>query len=417
MRILFFTFEFPPLGGGVATAAEALVGELVKSGVEVDVVTGGWVGQKGYDYKLQATGYRLYRVPVYWNHKQAERGPGVVQMFLYLVMAFGLGIFIRVKLFFSRVLSTSFPQEHPKRDPFLGMPLEVVTHSQSLDNSNSSGYALIHVFGFPSGVLGLLLGWNIPYVISLRGVDVPGYNPKYNLIHRLFLPITKLSWSRANIVVANSEGLKALVNKVIPDLPVRIIPNGVDTNIFQPIKQSEKFKNFTVTAGGTLLNSKKGLADLISAFAIFEQQHKGVKLLLVGEGDLRNKLEAQVEELGVKKSVKFVGRKSRKWLSINLPKCHVCCLPSVSESMSNALLEAMACGLPLIVTPSSQGLIDGNGLVVDYQSPEKIAVCLEKIYTDINTRDRMGRRSRKLAKSFSWKSVGKKYLEIYQHYK
>lgn len=370
MRILFFTFEYPPLGGGVATAAEALIEELVKQGVEVDVVTGGWI--KNSKLKIQNSKLQVYRLPVYWNQNQAEKGPGVLQVILYLKLAFLLGIYLRFK----------------------------------------TTYNLIHVFGFPSGILGLLLSGHIPFIVSLRGVDVPGYNPKFDWWHRLALPITKLSWQKAKVVVANSHSLQKLALDICSNLSIKVIPNGVDTKLFKPIKDNQKFSQFTITAGGTLLNSKKGLADLIAGFALFAHQHPQVRLLLIGEGPLRSKLEAQVTELGLKKSVKFMGRKSRKWLSANLPKCHICCLPSTSESMSNAILESMACGLPVITTPASKELIDGKGIVIDYHSPEQITQALTQIYTDPKLQIELGKQSRLLAENLSWQSVGKKYSEI-----
>lgn len=382
MRILFFTFEYPPLGGGVATASQAITQYLIeKFGISIDLITAGYWGQTP-----KVTGrLKIYYLPVYLNLQMAQRGPQVWQIMLYLFLGFWLSLYLLTKRYFDKLV-----------------------------NKTESGYDLIHVFGFPSAILGWVFSPVLPYVVSLRGVDVPGYNLKFGKWHLLGLPFTKLAWSRARFVVANSQSLKDLALKTSPKLSLDIIPNGVDTTLFRPVSEEQKLDYFTVSAGGTLLNNKKGLDDLIRGFAMFAHKKSGVQLVLIGDGQNRIKLEALVSELGIEAKVKFMGRRSRAWLADYLPRTHVCCLPSLSESMSNALLEAMACGLPLIVTPPSKYLINSNGQVVGFSQPNEIAVALSKIFADSNLRRSQGIRSRKLAEKLSWEGVAKKYYQYYQ---
>lgn len=78
-----------------------------------------------------------------------------------------------------------------------------------------------------------LLG--VPYVVSLRGGDVPGFlYDGISLYHRLAGPVIGFLWRRAAVVVANSDGLAALARAFAPDVPVAVIPNGVDSAGFHP---------------------------------------------------------------------------------------------------------------------------------------------------------------------------------------
>jgi len=109
----------------------------------------------------------------------------------------------------------------------------------------------------------------------------------------------------------------------------------------------------------------------------------------------------------------MVGRKSPEWLAKNLGRAQVMCLPSVSEGMSNALLEAMAVGLPVIVTKTggSDELVDGNGIMVKKRSEIEIYRALKKLYEDKGLRLRMGRRSREIVEKMSWERAAKKFYE------
>ena len=85
--------------------------------------------------------------------------------------------------------------------------------------------------------------------------------------------------------------------------------------------------------------------------------------------------------------------------------------------MSNAMLEGLAAGLPLVITDtggSRELLANDNGLLVESSSPEDIYVKLKKLYLDDDLREKMGQRSRELAEGMSWKSTAESYYKIYR---
>ncbi len=376
-RILLLAYEFPPLGGGVATAVKHLLEELAQhKNLEIDLITSSL--RNTLEVEKISANCGIYKVPI--GPKSAERY---------------------------------------QRQSLLEMGRFICNASkQAKQLQELRKYDLVHSFGYPGPWTAYYLWrrYSLPYLVSLRGVDVPFYNPRFALLDWLARPVVSCLWGQARAVIANSRGLRDLAMRTNDKLDYQIISNGVDTKFFQSQSEGTKFKKFTVTAGGTIMGRKKGLNYLIEGFAEFAEGKKDVELLLIGEGDLREELQTQVATLQIKDKVKFVGRKDKTWLGENLGKCHAFCLPSLSEGMSNATLEAMACGLPIILTPvgGSQELLGSNGFLVPQADPAEIASSLELLYADKQLRISMGQESRKRAEKMSWQKVAKEYEEIYE---
>lgn len=275
-------------------------------------------------------------------------------------------------------------------------------------------FNVTHTFGYPGGLVSWLFSWKWPYIISLRGVDVPGYNARFAWWYGSYTWLARLVWSRAETVIVNSQWLAQLARKTYPGSQYQTIGNGVDTKVFRPVADADKYKRFTVTAGATLMGKKKGLEYLIRGFGEFHKQYPQTQLLLIGSGDQEVELKALVKALQLEAAVKLVGRRDRAWIARHLPKCHVMCLPSLAEGMSNAVLEAMACGLPLIVSDVSRELVEGNGLIIEPKEVDQIATALKNIYKSKKNRRNLGLKSRSLAKEKNWAGVANSYYTIYQ---
>ncbi|MCD8527528.1 glycosyltransferase family 4 protein [Candidatus Woesebacteria bacterium] len=235
-------------------------------------------------------------------------------------------------------------------------------------------------------------------------------------MHRL---VMRVLWSRAKALTANSQWLATVARKTWPQAPITVIPNGVDTDLFRPVPPKDKFTAFTVTAGGTVMGKKKRLDVLIAGFAEFVQAEQlnsqEAQLLLIGDGDEYAALVQLVRDKEIESYVQFVGAKDRKWIAQNLPRCHVFCLPSVAEGMSNAALEAMACGLPLILSDvgAAREMVDGNGVVLQSVTPESISQTLSAWQADKTLLSTMSRRSVALSAAFSWSRVARELKEVW----
>ena len=139
---------------------------------------------------------------------------------------------------------------------------------------------------------------------------------------------------------------------------------------------------------------------------------KNVKLLIVGDGPYRSALEELTEDTQSKSVVSFAGRKDKEQVRQYYQKADVFVLPSLSEGMPNVVLEAMASGLPIVMTPceGSKELVTDNGII---SSLENFAENLVKICIDEKLRQTMGQNSLvNVEKNFQWESIANRYINV-----
>ncbi len=274
-------------------------------------------------------------------------------------------------------------------------------------------YDLCHVFfGFPSGWLAYRQRNHFPYLISVRGSDVPGYNKRFGLDYIFLAPALKRIYNQASAVVANSEGLKTLFDNHYTNLSAHVIPNGVNVERFRPIeKQNYVPKLITIAR----LIPRKGIDLLISACGTLAKTNVSFELHILGEGPEMRNLKQQTQSYGIADRVQFHGRIERDRVAQFLPYCNLFVLPSFAEGMPNAALEAMACGLPLVLTDTggAEELIKENGVVVPKGNVEALTRTLKELLTAPERLKLMGDLSRHHALQFSWKSVAQRYYELY----
>jgi len=373
LRILLVNYEYPPLGGGAGNATAHLSKELAALGAQVTVLTSAFRGLAGRE---RVNGFAVRRVPVV--RRRADRcTPPEMATFVCSATVSALWLARRMR------------------------PDVTVTF-----------------FGIPSGPVGLALKlmYGIPYLVSLRGGDVPGFQP-YDLAfyHRLLGGTIKGLWRRSAGVVANSDGLKALVQKSAPDQPVLVIPNGVDVSRFRPVETPSEDRAVRVGFVGRLVH-QKGVDVLLKAVALLDPALPFV-VDIVGDGAERQELESLGASLGVAHRVRFLGWKS----SEELPELYRCmdvlALPSRDEGMPNVVLEAMATGLPVVATKvaGTEELVhDGEtGLIVPPEDHQALAEALRRAVTDRETRTSMGAAGRTLVEArYTWRRVAEEYLAL-----
>jgi glycosyltransferase involved in cell wall biosynthesis len=201
------------------------------------------------------------------------------------------------------------------------------------------------------------------------------------------------------------------------------MPNPVDTEEFRPCEQAQRlalrraaglpFTAPVVVFVGRLAPEKM-LTSLIDAFRITVRRHPDAVLVLVGDGPSRGELTARADNLGLGSNVRFAGmvdsRLVRQWLQLS----DVLALISPLEGFSCALIEAMATGLPAVVSdiPANTQLIeDGvHGLVVRPGDEEAIAAALSRLLEDRQLRSRLGKAAReRVASDYSTEKVIARY--------
>ena len=281
-----------------------------------------------------------------------------------------------------------------------------------------SSYDVCHaIFGFPSGMIAYIIRKRLPYIISLRGSDVPGFNQRFSAQYVILKPVFRRIWRKAAAVIANSEGLRDLALQT-DDVPIGVIPNGVDTEEFAPA-------DIFVEPGPRLicvsrLIERKGIDFLIRAMPAVIEKHPQATLSIFGEGNIKEELEELVRSLGLTGSITLPGRVAHDELPGRYADADVFVLPSKNEGMSNTVLEAVASGLPVVGTTvgGNNVLVEEgrNGFLVEPESVDALADAVLKIAADADGARAMGRRSREIAETMSWGSVAEAYSELYRRH-
>ena len=379
IKVLMVNYEFPPIGGGGGTTTRFLAKYLAKLGVDVTVLT---ANPGKDDYLDHPEGFRIHYV-----------GPKK-----------------------NKLTTTHLPE-------LARFALTIIYYSHDVIRTYNPD--LIHsFFAVPSGSIGLYCkkAFNIPYITSALGADVPGFNIgdwRLDVYHSLTKFITKSIWNNSSFIVANSNSLKESCNKFSPTHNVKVITNGVDGEIFYPLRDKNYSENSINLLYVSRLTLQKKIGVLIKACAILNTRGTtNFKLTVVGDGHLKNEMFQKIKEYKIENKVNFSGWKNLEELPDIYRNADVFILPSVMEGMSSVALQAMACGLPIIasrVQGFEQVLEDNvNGLFAEYNNPDDFANAIEKLIKSKELREKMSKKSMEKSKDFLWGNIAKQYLELYE---
>jgi glycosyltransferase involved in cell wall biosynthesis len=218
----------------------------------------------------------------------------------------------------------------------------------------------------PAGWVAMVLAkkFAIPYVITEQMAPFPF--PSFldagkTLSKYLAQPF---QYADANIVVSPQQE-HTLTRWGIPR--IKLIPNLTDDSFFQPKTKPIEKKEFTFFTLA-VLEDRKGIIYLLQAFNRFVRQHPNTRLVIGGDGPQREAYQALASELEITEYVQWLGTLNRQQAAENLQNCDAFILPSFHENLPLVLLEASACGKPLIGTycGGSESIIhEKNGLVVE----------------------------------------------------
>jgi glycosyltransferase involved in cell wall biosynthesis len=201
----------------------------------------------------------------------------------------------------------------------------------------------------------------------------------------------------------------------MPELDIKVIPNGIDTAKFHPTQKQALEKPLRLLTVCRLI-SRKRIDLLIRAAACARELGLDVRLDIAGEGNLMKQLQTLAKELNISENVVFMGRVPAEQMPQVYRQHDVFIMSSAHEGMSNAMLEAMASGLP-IVTTKCEGvdeLVADNGIVVEENTGQAIALGIRKLVDEPEIHKRMSAAARAKAEKFGWKSVSQQYLDLYR---
>lgn len=370
MNVLMLNYEYPPLGGGAGNATYYLLHEFgERDNLTVDLVTSSATGR--YEEEHPSDNITIYKLPIrkksihYWTMREI------------------LSYSIKVHAF--------------------------------LKKRGIHKYDLVHAFfGIPCGGIAWFNRKQMPYIVSLRGSDVPGFNERFSLQYVFLSPLIRHIWREAHAVVANSAGLRDLAHRTAPLLNIHLIPNGIDTRKFM-VRQDRNDGRIVIITVARLIR-RKGIDNLLRALPGIIKQHPEVSVRIIGEGNMEKELRLLALNLGISDHVEFLGYIPHNELPEYYTTSDIFVLPSQNEGMSNTVLEAMASGLPIITTDTggTKELIRDNGEIIPVGDPDAIASAIHRYLVDRKLRNTHGSCSRLLAESMDWTQIADKYISLYR---
>jgi glycosyltransferase involved in cell wall biosynthesis len=225
--------------------------------------------------------------------------------------------------------------------------------------------------------------------------------------------------------ILSTRSRSYLTSHGFPADQIVYISGSVDTERFQPApeRRPDPARPERDVICVAQLDYRKGVDVLLHAWGRMMREpvewraHLKPRLCLVGEGELKPQMERIVAGLGIQDSVEFLGLRRDVVDLLQQSWCFI--MPSRWEGMSNALLEAMACGLPCVATRvsgSEDAISDGvNGLLVEPEQPAEMAQALRRIIEDTDLAQRLGREARtSVVRDYQLATVVEQCLELYR---
>lgn len=383
LRICIVSPLFHPNTGGPGRQAYTMAGKLSQKGIDVVVIT------RKLDVEIpELSGVRIYSV----------RTPQPGQ---YSLIKFSLINFF---------ISASFSLGAAARLLFLKKRFDIVQ--------------------FYGASLPLLIC--LPLLKALRKkvvVKVSGANPGMEmgsfkgsllgpLLSGIYLTVDR-------IIVMSDELRQKVLMEDFSEMKVARIPNGVNIELFYPypdkekeeLRKSNKLANKKVLVYSGWLVEGKGLDTLLEAFKLVASENREAYLLLLGKGPLGDRLKDKAGSLGISDNVCFKGNVANVHEYLNSADIFV--FPSFREGMPNSLLEAMACGLPVIASGIG-GIVDivedgKSGILFEPGDVSGLAAGIIKLLNDDRLRQGLGVEARKrIVERFSIDRVADEYIKLYE---
>ncbi len=277
---------------------------------------------------------------------------------------------------------------------------------------------LVHSFDVPLNIFAAPVAWLMrgPVVLTSQRA------------HRLLTPglyhgLLRITDRLTDGIVVNCEFMR---RHLIEDEGVRpglidLCYNGIDTAVFQPGPAGEHpvLTGASVVIGVVCaLRPEKGLGTLVAAFARIAEEHAGARLFIVGSGPEGERLQAQARQLGVLEKCVFVPATDR--VAAWLRAMDIFVLPSLSEALSNSLMEAMACGCcPVASRVGGNPELLGDserGVLFEAGNPVELAAVLHSLIGDRRRREVLAAAAASFIRSgFSIESSAARMQEIYSN--
>lgn len=258
----------------------------------------------------------------------------------------------------------------------------------------------------PTGFLAVIVSKivRIPSFVTAHGMDVNNFEKS-----QIFRYLIRVTMNNCNKAIAVSEDLALKMQLFeVDENNIVVLNNAINLKIFKPISNEEIRVKYNIKDQDILLlyvgylDTFKGVFELMDAFFEIHKKNSKIKLLIVGEGPKRSELEEKSSKLKLNEFVIFTDKISHDEMHKYYQASDIFILPSYSEGLPLSILEAMACGIPVVA--SNVGGIPEiikdyeNGLLVNLKDKNDLYKKLRILINDIELREKFGKKSVELIK-------------------
>ncbi|WP_064091870.1 glycosyltransferase [Rossellomorea aquimaris] len=265
------------------------------------------------------------------------------------------------------------------------------------------------------GLVGALTGFK-PHFVSVWGRDIFQF-PLQNMLNKRLVQFTL---KQAQVICSTSKVMAEETN-LYTNKNVYVTPFGVDLAKFRPIPH-EKEKDSLVIGTVKALSDKYGIGDLIKAFSQVTKKYpeKDLSLLIIGDGPQRKEYEGLAAKLNIEEKTVFTGKVPNDDVPNYINKMDIFAVPSTenSESFGVAAVEAMACGVPVVVSDVG-GLPEvvkngETGYVVPKESPDQLAEKFSYLIENPQLKEKIGQQAiQHVNNHYNWIDNANGMLELY----
>jgi glycosyltransferase involved in cell wall biosynthesis len=399
LKVCILTTSFPRFKGDTAGIfIYHFCRWLVKKGVNVEVIV---PHDHGCPFTEKWGAIGIHRFPYFYPY-QLQR------------LCYGSGIVKNIK--------TSLPV-------ILQLPFLLISEFfYSLVFFQNSNPDIIHAhWTLPQGLVGILAKkiLKIPCVTSIHGSDI------FGLSSALFKAFNTIVIRNSDVCTANSKATAGIARKLGRNDNIKILPMGVDTDNFQKthdidsLKRKYKIKGPAILFVGRLIDWK-GTAYLIEAMPEILLRFPTAKALIIGSGPLKENLLSLADSLALQEHVIFIGEVSHQELVPFYSMADIFVLPSIvnekreTEGLGVVLLEAIACGLPVIGSDVGgiPDIIRNNetGLLCKQKDAQDLSTKIVRLLENRSLQEKFVNNGLQLVKqNFSWEVVADRFIEVYQN--
>ncbi len=365
MKILRVVSDlYPSVVGGIGIHAHQMSTSQARRGHNVTVITPNQKKMMGNEF---VNGYRIVRVPCYFTIWGNSFAPGLI--------------------------------------------LEILKRKNAVDIIHAHS----HLFFSTNICVIARLFHSAPLILTNHGL-ISASSPKWlNSLYKNTFSIE--TFHIADHIICYTELEKERIERMgINAQKISVIHNGVDTNLFTPAPLEKSTEKKQIVWVGRHV-SGKGVKYLIEAFSHVVEKIPGTHLVLIGDGPEKTAIEERIRLLQIYSSVTLIDHVDNADLSQVYNQSHLFVLPSLMEGVPRTLLEAMACGIPVITTnlPHLVDIVDGAGLVVPSKNPQLLSDAILTILDNASRAEKMGQCGRaKIERGYSWEDTVKKTLALYE---